>query len=121
MAKIVQRKLDASSLIEVLVAMVIIMVVFTIAMSVFSNLMYTGVSITKIKVQYQLQLLTNKVKIDGYVKSEHEIIDSIDYFMDIDTSSIPGFSKLSIKASQHNRTLGQTTYLFIVNDNPSEN
>ena len=112
MAKLVQKKIAGSSLIEVLIAMVIIMVIFAIAMRVFANVMSTGVSLKKIKVQNQLQLLSKKVQQVGYFISQHEQIDSIDYFLFADTSSTPGLSKLLIKASKDNQLLGEVKCLF---------
>ncbi len=112
MAKLMNKKLAGSSLIEVLIAMVIIMVVFAIAMRVFVNVMNTGISFKKIQVQNQLNLLSKKVQFEGYFTESHVLIDSVDYFIKADSSATPGFAKLSIKASQQNQLLGEMKCLF---------
>jgi type II secretory pathway pseudopilin PulG len=112
MAKLIHKKLPSASLIEVIIAMIIIMIVFAIAMRVFTNVMNTGVSFTKIQVQNQLNLLSKKVQQEGYLADEHLQIDSVDYFFEADSSSTPGLAKLSIKASQQKRVLGEIKCLF---------
>lgn len=116
MAGLIEKKIPAATLIETLISMVIIMVVFSIAIRVFGNVMQSGVSYQKIQVQNQLNLLCKKVQEEGYVSETHVQLDSVDYDFTIDTSALPALSKLSIKASQRGKVLGLVKCLFKVKE-----
>ena len=118
---LIKKKLPGSTLIETLIAMVIIMVVFAIAMRVFNNLMSSGVSLKKIQVQNQLNLFSKKVQTDGYVTTAHLQLEGIDYDFLTDTSAFTGLSKLTIKANQEGKPLGSVKCLFKVKENDFEN
>ncbi|MEE1945908.1 type II secretion system protein [Pedobacter sp. KR3-3] len=112
MAKLINKKLEASTLIEVLIAMVIIMVVFAIAMQVFGNVLRTGVSYKKLQAQNQMQLLSEQVKKNGYVEEAEVKIDSISYQLSIAPAEVAGIAKLEIKASLNGANLGNIKCLF---------
>lgn len=112
MAKLVNKKIQASTLIEVLIAMVIIMVVFAIAMKLFSNVMSSGISYSKVQVQNQLKILSEEVRQKGYVPQTNLKVDSIDYQFETKPSEVAGIAQLEIKASQHTRELGSIKCLF---------
>lgn len=112
MAKLINKKLAASTLIEVLIAMVIIMVVFAIAIQVFSNVLNTGVSYKKLQVQNQLQLLSEQVRQKGYVEEESLKIDSVNYQLSTEPSDVAGIAKLEIKAKLNGTNLGSIKCLF---------
>lgn len=116
MARLINKKLPAATLIETLIAMAIIMVVFSIAMKVFGNVMQSGVSYHKIQVQNQLNLLVKKVQAEGYSNEDHMLLDGVDYHFMTDTSALPGLSKLSIKASQGGKVMGIVKCLFKVKE-----
>lgn len=118
---LIKKKLPASTLIETLIAMVIIMVVFAIAMRVFNNLMSSGVSLKKIQVQNQLNLLCKNVQRDGYVTTAHLQLEGVDYDLLTDTSALIGVSKLTIKANQGGQQLGLVKCLFKVKEGGFEN
>lgn len=118
---LIKKKLTASTLIETLIAMVIIMIVFAIAMRVFNNLMRSGVSLKKIQVQNQLNLLSKNVQRDGYLTTEHLQLDGIDYDFVTDTSAIIGISKLKITAHQEGKQLGLIKCLFKAKEMEIEN
>lgn len=112
MAKLINKKLEASTLIEVLIAMVIIMVVFGIAIQVFSNILHTGVSYKKLQVQNQLQLLSEQVKQKGYLAEETVKIDSVNYQLSTEPSEVAGIAKLEIKANLNGTNLGGIKCLY---------
>ena len=112
MAKLANKKIQASTLIEVLIAMVIIMVVFAIAMKLFSNVMSSGVSYRKVQVQNQLQILSEEVKQKGYVPQATLKVDSVDYQFETKASDVAGIAQLEIKASMNKRELGSIKCLF---------
>lgn len=112
MAKLINKKLAASTLIEVLIAMVIIMVIFSIAIQVFSNVLNTGVSYKKLQVQNQLQLLSEQVRQKGYVEEESLKIDSVNYQLSTEPSDVAGITKLEIKAKLNGTNLGSIKCLF---------
>ncbi|MCJ0743684.1 type II secretion system protein [Pedobacter montanisoli] len=106
MAGIMHKKLKASTLIEVLIAMVIIVVIFTVAMRVFSNVLNTGISFKKIQVQNQLEQLAQEVKQQGYLKENELLLDSISYRFRLTDTETPGIAYLEIKAAIRNKNVG---------------
>ncbi len=107
MVKLIRKKLEGSTLIEVLIAMVIIVVIFTIAMQVFSNVMQTGVSFRNIKVQNQMMAIAQEVKETGIVPQETLMIDSISYELKVADEGSAGLPELEISATQAGQKLGE--------------
>lgn len=105
MAQLIDRKVQASSLIEVLIAMVIILVVFAIAMRIFGNVMQTGVSFRSISINSQLDVFEKEISMKGYLENEAIEIDSITYHFEMSEvgSSI---KQLKITAMQRGLVLG---------------
>lgn len=116
MAKLTSRKLKGSTLIEVLIAMVIIMLVFSIAIKIFNNVMQSAVAVQKVKVQNQLDSIAAQVKKDGFVTEKSLVLDSVAYELVNDTSALMGIAKLEIKAKQNGRLLGSLKCLYQVKD-----
>lgn len=100
------KKVVAATVIEVLVAMVIIMTVFTIAMRIFANVISSGVSFKKIQAQQQLQLLAKETQEQGFIGNASFLKESITYQYESDTSALVGYDKLRIKAYQGDKLLG---------------
>jgi Tfp pilus assembly protein PilE len=121
MGGIINKKLKGSTLIEVLIAMVIIMIIFAIAMQVFSNVLNTGVSFKKIQVQNQLQLLAQEVKEKGYLEQNDRQLDSVNYQLTTTLSEVEGVSKLEIRATQQGKNLGNLKCLFQLKEKREEN
>ncbi len=121
MAQLIRKKITASTLIETLIAMVVIMVVFAIAMRLFNQVMYSGVSLKKIQVQQQLHFFCKKVQKEGYLKIEHLTLEGVDYDFTTDTTAIGGLSKLAITAKQDGKIIGLTKCLFKVKEVDFEN
>jgi len=107
MVKLIHKKLRGSTLIEVLIAMVIIVVIFTIAMQVFSNVMQTGVSFRNIKVQNQMMAIAQEVRETGVVPQETLVVDSISYELKIAAEGPSGLPELEILATQAGQKLGE--------------
>lgn len=110
--KIKPKSLAASTLVEVLIAMVIIMVVFTIAIQIFNNVLYSGVSIKKIQVEQQLNILTNSVKQKGYQYQNELIVDSVVYSFNIDSTRLSGLTTMEITGKLNNKILGRTRFIY---------
>ena len=116
MVRLATRKLEGSTLIEVLIAMVIIVVIFTIAMQVFANVMQTGVSFKKLQVQQQLRILAQEVKMGKQVNEEFVIIDSIAYEFELLPLRQVGLSQLHIVALQQGKKISELRCLFSPRD-----
>jgi hypothetical protein len=116
MAKLIRKTVPASTLIEVLIAMVIIMVVFVISIKVFNNVLYSGVSLKKLRIQNQLNILSKDVKRQGHVPEQVVVIDSVTYEYLVEDADM-GLSRLEIKANENGKSLGSTKCLF----QPKEN
>lgn len=105
-------KLEGSTLIEVLIAMVIIMIVFTLGIQIFNNVLYSSPSLKKIQVQQQLETFSKEVKQLGYLKQSEEMVDSVRYQFNLDSNATPGIVHLEIIASQHGKQLGEIQLLY---------
>ncbi|MGM9475205.1 type II secretion system protein [Pedobacter sp. GSP4] len=112
MVKLIKEKIEASTLVEVLIAMVVIMVAFTIAIGVFSNVLKGGISIKKLQVQAQMEVLVKQVGTEGLDESEILQIDSVSYEMVRMESGIAGMYRLSIRASEQGRLLDSIKVLL---------
>lgn len=112
MAKLANRKVVASTLMEVLIAMTIIMIVFVISIQVFNNVLNSGVSLKKLEVQNQLNLLKDDIKRKGYISESSLIIDSVNYECQTQETDVANVVLLEIKASQGGNLMGSTKCLF---------
>lgn len=112
MVKLINKKIPASTLIEVLIAMVIIVAIFGIALKVFGNLMNSGVSFTKVQVQNQLHILSREVQKNGVINDPELQIDSVNYQLTANETDIQNISKLEIKASRNGKPIGGVKCLF---------
>ncbi|RQO80235.1 hypothetical protein DBR40_01050 [Pedobacter sp. KBW01] len=112
MGKLKGKRLSGSTLIEVLIAMVIIMVVFSIAMGLFSNVLRSGVSMRKVRVNQQLELLRQQAIKNGKIESGHQLIDSIDYECSTLKQVNGGMDILEIKATDNGAQAGSIRFLL---------
>lgn len=62
MAGIVDRKLNASSLLETIVALMVVMLVFGIAMTIYVNVMRNSSSLAEVKASLRLDVLAKETK-----------------------------------------------------------
>lgn len=116
MGKLKGKQLQASTLIEVLIAMVIIMVVFSIAMGLFSNVLSTGVSMRKVRVNQQLEWLRQQAIKNGKIENGHQVIDSIDYECSTLKQEKAGMEILEIKATDNGAQAGSIRFLLKKNN-----
>lgn len=112
MAQLINKKVEASSLIEVLIAMVIILIVFAIAMRIFGNVMQTGVSFRTISVDSQLDVFEKEIAERGYLEKEAVDLDSISYHFEIKERESSSIKQLNITAMQHGHLLGSRKSLI---------
>lgn len=106
MVKLIKKKINGSTVIEVIIAMIIIMVVFTIAMKVFANVLNTSVSYTNIRVLNQLDAISKKVEELGYIDYNLVKIDSVDYELIGKNSNLKSILILEIRARQNGKLVG---------------
>lgn len=121
MGKLIKKKLEGSTLIEVLIAMVIIMVVFSIAMGLFSNVLSGGVSMRKVQINQQMESLRLQVAERGEIEEEHVLIDGIDYQLSTTKQANSDMNLLEIKASDHGVPAGNIRMLLKMKDENKEN
>lgn len=121
MVKLKNVKVAGSTLIEMLIAMVIIMVVFSIAMALFGNVLQSGVSQKKIQARNQLNLLKNEITKNGYSTVEQMTIDSVDYTISTVDIENTGLSKLEISAKQGQVSLGEIRSVFHTKNRDEKN
>lgn len=112
MAQLINKKVQASSLIEVLIAMVIILIVFAIAMRIFGNVMQTGVSFRTISVDSQLDVFEKEIEERGYLEKEVVDLDSISYHFEMKQEGSSSIKQIKITAMQHGRVLGNRKLLI---------
>ncbi|MDN3588087.1 type II secretion system protein [Pedobacter aquatilis] len=105
MAGLKNKKLEGSTLIEVLVAMVIIMVICSIAMVVFNNVLSGGVSFKKVTAQNQINVWMKSIEDSGEFEEETVWLDSVEYRMSIKPSDFPLINVLEIKAYQRGKPI----------------
>jgi len=108
----VKVKVQASTLIEVLIAMVIIMIVFTLGIRIFTNVLYSSPASKKIQVQQQLDVFAKDVQQNGPPEQPQVMIDSVRYKFKIDSNSANGLKHLEITASAYEQHLGSVEVLY---------
>ena len=116
MVKLINKKIKGSTIIEVLVAMVIIMVVFAIAIRIYANVTTSGVAYRKIQAQQELLILAKQIQNRGFVDEERLQKDSIDYVFKTDTSILKGYGKLAIQAYQQHKLLAKVNCYYLVKE-----
>ncbi|MBO9675425.1 MAG: hypothetical protein J7577_18395 [Sphingobacteriaceae bacterium] len=121
MAKLKGKQLEASTLIEVLIAMVIIMVVFSMAIGLFSNVLSGGVSMRKVQIGQQMETLRMQVVESGSIGQENLRVDSVEYKISIVKQVAPAMQLLEIKANDHGTPAGNIRFLLKMNDESKEN
>ncbi|MCX2495296.1 type II secretion system protein [Pedobacter sp. PF22-3] len=121
MAKLKNKQLEASTLIEVLIAMVIIMVVFSMAMGLFSNVLSSGISMRKVQIGQQLETLRLQVIESRSIEQESVWIDSVDYKINVVKQATSAMQMVEIKANDHGAPVGYIRFLLKMKDESKEN
>lgn len=117
MAGLANKRLDGSTLVEVLIALVIIMVVFTIATAVFSNVLSGGVSMRQIQANTQMEKLRLHFQDSTVVDQQNLSIDSIKYQVVFMDSASAGLTLVEISATDHEKSVGKIKFLKAMNQN----
>lgn len=105
-------KIKASTLIEVLIAMVIIMIVFTLGIRIFNNVLYSSPASKKIQVRQQLDVFSKAIRQRGYPAELELVVDSVLYKFAVDSNNVNGLKHVEITASYHDQHLGQIDVLY---------
>lgn len=121
MGKLINRKLPAASLIEVLISMVIILVIFVISIKIFTNVYRTSTSNRKLKINYHLNYLIEQVKKEGAISSKALTIDSVEYVFSVVELESKGLSQVVIKAIENEVVIDSMKSYFIRSNNEFEN
>jgi len=79
MAKIISTKVSGSTLIEVVIATVIILAVFTLAMGIFIKVTQSGYSVSRTSARQQMQYIVDQSIRDRDYEDEILEADSIAY------------------------------------------
>lgn len=108
-------------MIEVLVAMVIIMVVFAVAIRIFLNVMDSSISFKKIQAQQELAILAKQTQFKGFIEQETVQKDSINYVFKSDTTALMEYHQLTIQAYQQERLLAKTNCYYLLKERADEN
>ncbi|RZJ76967.1 MAG: hypothetical protein EOO45_00355 [Flavobacterium sp.] len=107
-------RLESATLIEVLIAMVIIVGVFATAVAVFTNVLSSGVSSQKVKAVQQMQRMRIDLVKSGTFDKELLNIDSITYQIEPLETGVDGVGAVRIKADLKGRSLGEVRFQYIL-------
>lgn len=107
MAELKRTQLKAATLLEVIVAMVIIMVVFVIATAIYTNVIRSSPTMKQQRARALATALIRKSLEDGNWEDETELTDSI--ALQKTVSEYPGHPDLrviTVRAAERGRAIG---------------
>lgn len=99
----INSKLPASTIPEVVVSMVIIIVVFGIAMMIYTNVMRMSLSVKKVRAEAILQEQMLKTRMSG--KAAEQVVKLEDFRIEQDIKQVdgePGLSEVTLTAFDEN-------------------
>ncbi len=108
MAGLKDKKLQASTLVEVLIAMVIIMAVFVVAMAIYTRVTGSGYALSSTRSQLQMQQIIRESISSRDWQEQQVEVDSIVYQKTV--TAYPGYDDLvviEVKATQNDQVLGK--------------
>ncbi|MBB2144009.1 hypothetical protein GM921_00800 [Pedobacter sp. LMG 31464] len=108
------KKLSASTLVEVLVAMLIIMIVFAIASKIYLNSFMQIPSYTKLMVNQQLEHQLQQIQAGEIAIIDEVTIDEIVYHYEISESQIDGLKLIEITATQEQQIISKIKGLIAI-------
>lgn len=118
MAKLMSKKISGATLIEVLIAMVIITSVFSMAIVVFNNILASGVTDGKVRALNQMKALQQHLIITGNAESKELMIDSITYRLEVVVDAgLAGLETVKIRATQQGKLLGEIRFQYQMSKN----
>lgn len=107
MAKLISGKLPASTLIEVLISMVIIMAVFVVGIAVFARVTQSGFSMSRTEAQQQMHKIIQESIANNDWEEQQVIQDSILYVKSVNEySGYPDLLVIEVNAMQQERNIG---------------
>ena len=108
------KKISASTLVEVLVAMLIIMIVFAIASKIYLNSFLQVPSYTKLRVEQELENQLQQIQTGEMIPMEDVIIDGVIYQSLISDSQFEGLKVIEIKALQEEKVVSKIKGLAVI-------
>lgn len=107
MAKLISSKLPASTLIEVLISMVIIMAVFVIGIAVFTRVTQSGFSMSRAEAQQQMHKIIQESIFNKDWEDQELMQDSILYIKSVkEYSGYPDLLIIEVNALQQEKNIG---------------
>ncbi|WP_407427535.1 hypothetical protein [Arcticibacter sp.] len=108
MAKITTAKVSGSTLIEVVIATVIILAVFTVAIGIFTKVTQSGYSVSRTSARQQMEAIIDQSIRDQDYEDEILEADSIDYEKSVvPYSGYDDLLLLKVEARQGATTIGK--------------
>ena len=107
MAKLMLKRIQASTLLEVIISMVIIMAVFVVAMGIYTKVTLSGISLSKIKAQHYMKRIIDESIQNRDWEDAVSVDDSIEYKKSV--SVYAGYEDrilITVEAVQQGRSLG---------------
>ncbi|WP_146198828.1 hypothetical protein [Pararcticibacter amylolyticus] len=102
------KKIEASTLVEVLIAMVIIVAVFGVAIGIYTNVTQSGYSVSTTQSQQQMRKIADESILNHDWEDQELMEDSIIYRKTV--SAWPGYQDLvliEVQALQNEKVLGK--------------
>jgi len=108
MAKLSMRKLSASSLLEVLIAMTIIMAVFVMGMFIYARVTHSQFSTRQLVAQQRMQAIIQDCIDRRNLENKKISFDSISYLISVQKfNEYPDLRVIHVTASQNGDDLGE--------------
>ncbi|HEY0056918.1 MAG TPA: hypothetical protein VGB63_16325 [Pedobacter sp.] len=107
MVKLVLNRVPASTLLEVIISMVVMMAVFTVAIAIFTKVTQSGYSSSKVEAQQQMQIVMQESIENRDWQNGVLVVDSIEYTKRV--SNYTGYADLflvTLEAKQQDKALG---------------
>ena len=114
----IKSKLAASSIIEVLISMVVIMVVFGIAMMIYANIVQSSLSVTKIRAQAILNQTLQADETSANSSSTTFTVDNLNIEQTVKNyNNEPNLTEIDLAAYDANGKQLITLHKVIINKN----
>ncbi len=102
----INSRIGASSILEVIIAMVLILIVFTIAMMISANVLRSSLSFKKINAHAILHETLIEVELGADIGSKSFTIDDFEVVQEVKPyNGTPGLKEVHLKAYDSNKQL----------------
>jgi hypothetical protein len=109
-----EKKLNASTLVEVLVALVIIMIAFVFGISMFVKITNSSMSLNQIMINKRMEYHLKELPKDTLLLDDTWIEDSVVYERKIELfKDYKDVKKVSISAIKQGELIGKMDYLLV--------